>query len=436
MGTITRSVQQVKDDLHGIINPQTIIDLCRQLGHEWRDTKLNPVTTICLFIRQILHGNTSCTHVRQFANFAFHASAYCEARQRLPVVLLLKLLQSVARQVSAQAEDYWLGHRVLGIDGSSFSMSDTAPLRGLFRYAPQQKAGCGFPTARFVAIFQLGSGALVDIVSATMREAELPLARVLQRCLRRGDLLVGDRAYCSYGHICTLLQRHVHAVFRMHGSMKVSFQLHRRLPRSRWIQRLGLHDQIVEWTKPRQCPTWLTKRQYRHLPDRIQVRELRYRVSEPGFRSEEVTIATTLLDSEQYPREAIAELYLDRWQVETNLRHLKTTMRMDVLRCQTVDGIHRELAVFGIVYNAVCSVRIHAAQAQRVTPDRISFIDVLRWLAGGCQGTDLPQFVVNHKRDRPSQPRVVKRRHKDYTYMTLPNRPRRKPRQLREMRLI
>ncbi len=136
-----------------------------------------------------------------------------------------------------------------------------------------------------------------------------------------------------------------------------------------------------------------------------------------------MTLVTTLLVPGPYPKEAVAALYGRRWQIETNLRHLKTTMRMDVLRCQTVDGIHRELAVFGIVYNAVRLVMIHSADAHGVPPDRISFIDVLRWLELGCPGDGLPPFIINPVRSRSPAPRIVRRRHKGHTYMTRPRRP-------------
>ncbi len=139
-----------------------------------------------------------------------------------------------------------------------------------------------------------------------------------------------------------------------------------------------------------------------------------------------MTIVTTLLDSDRNPKKAVAELYGRRWQIETNLRHIKATMGMDILRCQTVDGIHRELAVFGIVYNAVRMVMIHAADARGVPPDRISFVDVLRWLALGCPGDELPPFEINTERSRSPAPRNVRRRHKNHTYMTRPRKPQRK----------
>ena len=214
-------------------------------------------------------------------------------------------------------------------------------------------------------------------------------------------------------------------------SRRVDFRLHRRHaaqkhwkgPQSIWIRRLGKHDQVVDWIKPAQVPPWLARETWNALPDRLRVRELRYRVTRRGHRSREVTLVTTLLDPQRYPKEAVTELYARRWQVETNLRHLKTTMKMDVLRCQSVDGIHRELAVFGMVYNAVRLVMIHSAEARGVPPDRISFIDALRWLELGCPGRDLPPFIVNSARSRSPAPRVVRRRHKNHIYMTRPRRP-------------
>ncbi len=224
----------------------------------------------------------------------------------------------------------------------------------------------------------------------------------------------------------------LHSVIRVPvGSRRVDFRPHRRHaafkhwkgPQSIWIRRLGKHDQIVDWIKPAQLPTWLPRETWEGLPKLLRVRELRYRITRRGFRSREVTLVTTLLDPERYPKKAVAELYGLRWQVETNLRHLKATMRMDILRCQTADGVYRELATFGIVYNAVRLVMIHGAEAHGVPPDRISFIDVLRWLELGCPGRGLPPFIVNPIRSRSPTLRIVRRRHKGHTYMTRPRKP-------------
>jgi hypothetical protein len=435
-GSIARNVQQIKGDLGSIIAPSLIVKLCQAAEHAWRDRTLGPVETIYLFISQILRGNTSCAHVRQLGNFAFTRSAYCEARKRLPVKVFRELLRETGRGVTEGASrvGLWRGHRIVSVDGSSFSMSDTKELRALFHWAPEDR-GFELPVSKFVALFDLITGALLDLVPASMRDHELLIVQRLHHLLRPHDVVVADRLYCTYAYLAQLFSRQLHAVIRVPtGSRCVDFRPHRRHaayphwtgPQSLWIRRLGRHDQVVDWIKPTEVPPWLPRQTWEGLPQRLRVRELRYRITRRGFRTRGVTLVTTLLDPKRYPKKAVAELYGLRWQVETNLGHLKTTMKMDVLRCQTAEGIFRELAVFGIVYNAVRLVMIHAAEAQGVPPDRISFIDVLRWLELGCPGRDLPRFIANPARCRSPAPRVVRRRHKNHTYMTRPRTPQRK----------
>ncbi len=162
-GSITRSVREIKGDLGSIISAGQIMRLCQAAGHAWRDRTLGPVETIYLFIAQVLHGNTSCAHVRQLGDFAFTRSAYCEARKRLPAEIFRKLLRATGQRVTEQASrvGLWRGHRIVSVDGSSFSMSDRKELRTLFRWAPQ-KRGFEHPVSKFVALFDLISGTLLD----------------------------------------------------------------------------------------------------------------------------------------------------------------------------------------------------------------------------------------------------------------------------------
>jgi len=435
-GSIGRSLQEIKGDLESIVSPRRIAELCHAAGHVWRDRKLGPVETILLFVSQVLHGNTSCAHVRQLGGFAFTPSAYCEARKRLPVDIFRQLLRETGRRVTEQASrvGLWRGHRVVSVDGSGISMSDTKQLRAMFRWAPG-KRGHELPVSKFVALFDLITGALLDLAPASMREHELLIVQRLHHLLHPNDVVVADRLYCAYAYLAQLASLRVHSVIRVPvGSRRVDFRPHRRHavfthwkgPQSIWIRRLGRHDQIVEWIKPPQVPTWLPGETWERLPRLLRVRELRYRITRPGFRTQQVTLVTTLLDPVRYPKKAVAELYGLRWQVETNLRHLKTTMKMDILRCRTADGIFRELAVFGIVYNAVRLVMIHATDAQGVPPDHVSFIDVLRWLELRCPGDDRPRFVINPRRCRSPAPRQTRRRPRPLRYLNGPRTPQRK----------
>jgi hypothetical protein len=122
--------------------------------------------------------------------------------------------------------------------------------------------------------------------------------------------------------------------------------------KSRLIRKLGKYDQLVEYSKPTTPPKWMGAEEFAALPNTLVVRELRFRTKTKGCRTREITLATTLLDPEQYPAADIIALFRTRWEVETCFAHLKTTMHMDVLRCQSVAGVLKELHVFALVYCA------------------------------------------------------------------------------------
>src|SRR5262249_22580076 len=141
-------------------------------------------------------------------------------------------------------------------------------------------------------------------------------------------------------------------------------------------------------------PRWISAQAYAALPRSLLVRELRFAIAMPGFRSKEMTLVTTLLDPVRYPAEELAQLYFDRWRVEVNLRHLKQTLHLDVLHCKTADGVRKELCMIALVYNLVRLVMLSAAQRQEVLPDRVSFIDVLRWLRHARPHEPLAVLIV------------------------------------------
>jgi hypothetical protein len=279
-----------------------------------------------------------------------------------------------------------------------------------------------------------GTGMLTKMLTAPLRTHDMSGVAELHPELRPGDVLVGDRAFCSFVHFALLLQRGVQGLMRIHQRQIVDFTPHRPyvvpgrgkndckkgLPRSRWLKQLGATDQIVQWHKPIECPTWFDPQQFATLPDTLILRELRFRMTEKGFRTKHITLVTTLLDAEVYSFEAVAELYGQRWGIETNFGHIKTTMKMDVLKCKTVEGVLKELTVFALIYNLVRQVMLEAARRQHVDVERISFIDALRWLTLAQPGDKLSKLVVNPYRPHRIEPRVRKRRPKPYPLMTQP----------------
>ncbi len=434
--SIADVVRQFKQAWARQLDDGVIERACRDAGMTWRDRLLTPATTVRLFLLQILHGNTACAHLPHLAGMAFTAAAYCAARRRLPLAALETLLARTTGQLGSQMPDsaLWRGHRVLLVDGSSFSMPDTPELQRHFGQPGGQRKGCGFPVAHWLCLMHAGSGLILKMLSSPLRTHDMSQAARLHPELRAGDVLVADRAFCSFAHIALLCRQGMHGVFRLHQRSIVDFTPgrphappHQRkgagqkgLPRSRWIKSLGASDQLVEWLKPAARPSWMSAESFAALPASLVLRELRYEVRTKGFRVQQVTLLTTLLDESLYPSEALADLYGRRWRIETNFRHIKTTMGMDVLSCRSVEGVLKELTVFVLVYNLVRHVMIEASKRQDVPVDRISFIDALRWLAHARPGDALTDLVVNPARPGRCEPRVHKRRPKQYPLMRTP----------------
>jgi hypothetical protein len=427
--SISQALDRIKGQLTDAVPPALIEHLCRALGHRWRDRDLGPVVTTHLFLQQVLHGNTAVAHLRRLSGLTFTDAAYCQARVRLPLDLLQALQQAVTDALyddgSDRPEARWRGHRTFLMDGSSFSMPDTPALQQHFGQPAGQAPGCGFPVAHLLARFDACRGYLLQALARPLETHDLSGVPALHAPLQPGDVLVGDRAFASYAHLALCQQRGVHGLFRAHQRQLIDFRPARPhggkgQPKSRWLRRLGRHDQLVEYVKPKERPEWLTAEQYAALPETLVVRELRYHVKRPGYRTRVVTLVTTLLDPLAYPAKELARLYGLRWTVETDLRHLKETMQMDVLRCESVAGVEKELAVFALVYNLVRRVMEEAGRRQGVAPERVSFVDALRWLQEARPGDALPPLVVNPDRPGRCQPRVRKRRPKQYPLMKRP----------------
>jgi hypothetical protein len=116
------------------------------------------------------------------------------------------------------------------------------------------------------------------------------------------------------------------------------------------------------------------------------LREVRDHIDRPGFRTRQITLVTTLLETAAYRVDDLAELYRLRWQVETSLAHLNTTMRMEILHGKTVPGVLKELTVFAIVYNLVRLVMCQSSTLPHIDVERISCVDALRWLGAPSPG--------------------------------------------------
>lgn len=433
MAIISGVLGRIKSDLEPYLSASSISRACDRLGHRYRCRQFDPVATIHLFVLQILCFNTALTHLRHLAKMSMTAAAFCKARQRLPLAVLQLLLRDSAAAMARTcrghaAQAFWQGLRTWLVDGSSTITPDALALDKAFGHPTGQKKGCGFPVPKLLGLFDAYTGMIIEVLCFPLFTHEMSQVARLHPLLGSGDLLVGDRGFCSYAHLALLSLRQVAGCFRLHQRRIVSFRTGRKIhntgqrgkPRSIFLKRLGQYDQLVRWHKPsrHQKPGWITAGQYGQLPDTLDLRELRYHLKGRGRRTRVVTIVTTLLDPVAYPKDRIAELYGVRWQVETHFGELKTTLKMRKLKCRTVAGVHKELAVYALVYNLVHAVMLKAAARQKVEPNRISFLDTVRWLLSALPGESIPEMIVNPRRPNRHEPRVIKDLQDTYRKMT------------------
>jgi hypothetical protein len=393
MVSFDEEVGAIKRNALQLLDSQRILESCREQDY-WpeADGELDPTTVIALFMQQVAAGNVSCDEVRLMGRDAFTASGYCQARMRIPLAVFVTLARDVYRKLSGpldnQDQYLWHGHRVLLMDSTSFSMPDTPELQACFGQPGGQKKGCGFPVAHCLLLFNARTGLAVDAITAPLRTHEMSLASGTHGHMAEGDLVIGDDNFGSYAHLALLARRGVFGLFPAHHVRIVDFTPGRPciepskvakakdakgLPRSRWVKSLGETDQIVEWFKPAARPRWMTAAQWKQLPPTLMVREVRRTIQRPGFRPKTLTIVTTLLDPKEYSADELFALRLRRWDVETDIRHIKTTMGMEVLRCKSVEGVQKELWMFLLIYNLVRAVMVAAADRQKVAVSRISF---------------------------------------------------------------
>mgnify|MGYP001496437378 CR=1 FL=1 len=410
-----------------------------ELGITFRDRVYSPTVTLLTFVSQVLADRCCRAAVsRVVATVAAaggrppsqETGAYCQARNRLPEDFFARMLEETCRAADRElsAEDLWLGrHRVLVADGASAQAPDTLLNRSEWGLPPGVTAGCGFPVVPFVGIFSLLTGMLSRMVIGSKGSHERVLFRGGWDVFAEGDVCLSDRGFCSYVDIALLASRGVHVVMR----------LFKRRPDFRKGRRLGDEDHIAIWEKPKARPKAMTDSEFEMLPKQLEVRELRARRTVKGWRTREVVIATTLLDGETYSKEALAALYVRRWEVELDFRHIKTTLGMETLSTQSPQSVRKEIMTYMICYNMIRSVMWQAGRDAGEDPLRLSFAGALQHLKsmaphlGRAADEDdharlvgiLFRLIAGEKlpeRAPRFEPRVRKRRPKNYRLMTKP----------------
>jgi putative transposase len=399
--------------------------------------------TLWAFLSQVLHReeHRSCTAAVARVIVlcvalgrepcADNTGAYCRARARLPLVWVQRLTYHVADTAEAQVPEAWLwkGRPVYLIDGTTVSTPDTAALQAQYPQPSVHKPGLGFPLIRMVVVMSLATAMVHGMAMgpyAGKETGESALFRQLLDRLKPGDVVLADRYFCSYFMIALLLALGVDVVTRLHQRRSSDFRRGRRL---------GHGDHVVIWVRPER-PAWMDQETYDSMPESIEMREVHVQVNQPGFRVESLVVVTTLTDANAYTREDIAELYHQRWLVELDIRALKITLGMDVLRCKTPKMVAKEIWLCLLAYNLIRQSMLQAALLAELSPRQISFTAALQKIAASwtvillCDDERAQTMIEVHLEDmathrigdRPGrvEPRAIKRRPKPHRLLTVP----------------
>ena len=427
----------------GCFDLEKRLETCPGIGEALQKEQRNRLfpahKTFYLFLWQVLSAERSCSEVvqaflawrahNQEASSSPNSAAYCQARQRLNLAAIQTAQHTLATHVTqqAQSDQRWYDRTVVVVDGTGLSMPDTPENQEKYPQGKSSKPGCGFPQMKMVALFCLATGALLRHAQSHRKVGELTLFRKMWDTLHSGDVVLADRGFCNFADYYRLGLRNIDSVMRLHQRRTKGLSL---------LKRLGPGDKLVHWHKSKPTPKGLTKEQWASMPDTLTVRHITFMPSIPGFRTKKITVATTLTDHKQFPATAFAELYRRRWLVELFLRDIKITLGMDILRCKTPAMVEKELTMHLIAYNLIRLTMLQAARKAKHNVQRISFkatLQAVRQWAPYLNHlhaekheqfyqsmlTAISRLPIPNRPNR-TEPRVKKRRAKNYQHLTKP----------------
>ncbi len=419
----------------GVLSSETIRASFQEIDYRERYDFYPPDVTLWAFLSQVLDVDHSLeaavTRVIAFSLASgkeevpsSNTAAYSKARSRMPEEFVATLTRESAEQMEKEVIATWLWkgvYHVKLVDGSTLSMPDTLENQLVYPQPDSQKKGVGFPIARIVTVTSGATGAVLDLAIGPYSGKETGENALLRQILsgfNEGDVALGDCYYASFFLIAQLMQRGVQCVFPIHASRDCDF---------RQGTRLGKKDHIVEWFKPKK-PDWMEQESYDAMPNTLSIREMAIQSNKKGFRSKPLVIVTTFLDSTATSKEDIAALYFCRWWVELDLRAIKETMNMDILRGKTPEMVRKEIWVHLLAYNLIRKIMAQAAFTHNKKPRELSFKLALHVIKSfrdaGILSENNPiiyravlkaivQKAVGNRPGR-SEPRMVKRRPKSF----------------------
>jgi hypothetical protein len=415
-------------EFFNVLTSSQLLATTEALLPEHRERLYPPTVALAMFMRQVLEADGSCQKAVNgwaaqraadgLTPCSVRTGGFCRARQRLPLQMISTLTRETGRLLSQKARSKWRwrGRAVKLVDGTGISMPDTQENQAVYPQPSTQASGVGFPLARLVMVICLATGAALDMAvgpHSGKGSGELGLVRGLLEGFSPGDVMLADALYCNYFLIATLMAAGVDVLFEQNGSRITDFRRGRSV---------GTRDHIVHWPKPAARPQWMTSEQYEAFPDELTVREAKVAHQ---------VLVTTFMDHRHVSKDDLSALYARRWNVELDLRNLKSTTGMDVLNCQTPQMNEKQLWIHLLAYNAIRLLMAQAACIAGVDPRELSFKHTVQlwieWVSRGLSATKdcarlftlIAQCKVGNRPAR-IEPRMRKRRPKPYPWLKVP----------------
>jgi hypothetical protein len=409
-----------------VLNTPDLTPILEETEPNHRKRMYPPITTLSMYLTQTLQFDSSCQNIVNVAAInrmntglsvgSILTGGYCRARQRLPIKMVSSLVDKVGQLTESLIPKKWRwrGKRVHLIDGTTLTMPDTKENQAVYPQQSGQKLGLGFPICRIVGVICLSSGAILNAAIGPYKGkggSEQALLRQLLTTFNKGDLVIGDALYGSYFLLSALFHLGIDVVFEQLGARKSTIDFNHG-------ERLGINDHLITLTKPKRKPEWMTENEYESHPDSLLIREVKVAGK---------VLITNLTSPQDIPKADLKALYKKRWNVEVDLRNIKNTLGMGVLRCKTPAMNEKEIWVYFLAYNLIRLLMVQASLHTHLLPRQLSFKHSLQlWIAFSnhsdssiSEAKKMSLFVLISQRkigNRPGriEPRAVKRRPKPY----------------------
>ena len=368
---------------------EVIARLVSETEKKFYSRLLPPILVLWGFIFQRLNHDHSCDAAWSYLSSEYvqerfqpdkprpkrlseSTSAYCQARQRLPLSVARGALSETARALHQELGEgaLWHGRRVSLFDGSTLRLAATPELTNHYGVARNQHGASHWPLMRVVAGFDLYSGALHAIAEGPYRGSEQALAVDVMRQMGPGWVHVGD---CNFGiyhilQVAVAMQSDVLVRLKTKQAKSLVPQL-----------RSGMDVDLVWSASPFDaCEP--------DLPTPSVAGRLIYvRLEKDGFRPIDLYLFTTLTDREAYPADDIVALYGQRWNVELDFRHIKIMLDMEALEGKSLDIVCKELLLGLLAYNLLRGLMAIAAVQAHHSPLELSLAQCWRRTTDACR---------------------------------------------------